>query len=132
MNYSGNWARISSSSYVGHVTDTLALDRFLTEFKIVAKHNSRPWDLSASYLKRLFFEGSSARDRGFTKYGYNQESDLHSSELSVYMNNLLDHSILWKTDAHTVICTAFPYGTKEQIMHSFYSLNDCINGPSRL
>ena len=116
---------IKKHSY--YINDVDRFFRFMDDFNAVGVHWNQPTTISASYFIRLLREGSSARARRFGP-GFNQELD----EMSPLDNNLLDHAALWKLKDGNVICTAFPYGTHDEIVDKFMAMKKKYSYPDSL
>lgn len=105
--------------------------RFIDEFNVVRVSWGQPTTISASYFLRLLQEGSSARARGY-RFGFNQESDEGSNQLAPFYAHLLDHGALWKLKSGSVICTALPYGEREEIERRFLDMARTFNFPNTI
>ena len=105
--------------------------RFIDEFNVVRVSWGQPTTISASYFLRLLQEGSSARARGY-RFGFSQESDEGSNQLAPFYAHLLDHGALWKLKSGSVICTALPYGEREEIERRFLDMARTFNFPNTI
>ncbi len=114
--------------YINHVD---RFYKFIDEFNIVRVCWGEPTTISASYFLRLLKEGASARARGVGR-GYHQESDEASSQMLPFYENLLDHGALWRLRNGNVICTAMPYGEREEIVKKFFEMKETFSYPDSL
>ena len=105
--------------------------QFIDEFNVVQVRWEQPTTISASYFLRLLQEGSSARARGYG-FGFNRESDEASNQLASFYTHLLDHGALWKLKSESVICTALPYGEREEIERKFLDMAETFNFPDTI
>lgn len=115
-------------NYINHVD---RFYRFVDEFNAVGVCWGQPTNISASYFLRLLQEGSSAKARGYSR-SFNNHSDTASKELMQFYPYLLDHGALWKLSNGEVICTAFPYGTRDMITDKFSDMVRTFSYPEKL
>lgn len=113
----------NAKEHHGYYIDNMDLFyKFIDEFGVDRVHWGQPTSMSSSYFLRLLKDGSSVKSH--------QGDGI--DQMSKYYSHLLDHGVLWRLKCGDVVCTALPYGSREQIQATFESMVEEFNYPKEL
>ena len=112
----------SHEGFAYYVSSEDKFYKFVDDFNLVGVHWGQPQTISAGYFLRLLTEGSSAKAHYKNEGRSGGETDEHSTDFRKYYSLLMDHGAMWKQSNGNVICSAMPYGNREEIKNAFNDL----------